>query len=86
MASNIRVELKPLHPNATREQAERNFRGMFAAFKRRVNDLGILTEYNQKQVYESRSQKLRRKRKESELQRRKEAGLQTRLRESFGQG
>jgi len=86
MGTNIRIEARPLHPNASPEQKDRAFRAMMAAFKKSVNDAGILTEYNQRSTYESKGQKKRRKLKEAQLQRRKEAGLQTRLREHFGQG
>jgi ribosomal protein S21 len=85
-ATQCRVELKNLPPNASQDMKERAFRGMFSAFKRRVNDLGILTEYNLKSTYESRGQKTRRKRKEADMRRLKEDSLRDRLRENFGQG
>lgn len=86
MSGNVRVDLKPLHPNASSDQRERAFRGMSAAFKRKCNENGILTEINKRAYYESRSQKARRKRKEAESQRRRDAALQIRLRDNFCQG
>jgi ribosomal protein S21 len=85
-ASHVRVELKSIPANASPDQKDRAFRGMFSAFKRRVNELGILTEYNMRSSYESRGQKTRRKRKEADLRRQKEESLRDRLRDHFGQG
>lgn len=83
--TRVRVEAKPLHPNASFAEKERNFKIMFSIFKKAVNDSGILTRYKEKQTYESPGQKRRRKNKEAALQRRKEdAKLHTRLRERFG--
>lgn len=84
--THIRVEAKPLPSNTTSDQRDRAFRAMFARFKRQVNDMGILTEFNLKTTYESRGQKIRRKRKEAEMRRLRESSLQSRLREHFGQG
>ena len=55
-----------------------------AVFKRTVNGLGILTEYKENQVYETKSQKKRRKLKEAIIQKKRDAGLKARLRENFG--
>jgi ribosomal protein S21 len=58
---------------------------MFATFKRQVNESGILTRYKECQVFESKSQKRRRKDREADLLRRREQEkLKTRLREHFG--
>lgn len=84
--ANIRIEAKPLPANANHETRERAFRGMFATFKRQVNDSGILTEYNLRSTYESEGQRRRRKAKESQMRKMKEGGLKDRLREHFGQG
>ena len=81
--ARVRVEARPLHPNASKEDKERNFKIMFAIFKRAVDNSGILTRFKEKQFYESKGQKRRRKIKESALQRRKE--VQTKIRERFGQ-
>jgi len=82
--ARIRVESKQLHPRASDDQKDAAFRGMMAAFKRQVNEMGLISEYRARQAYESKGEKRRRKRKEAATQRRKEAGLQTRLREYFG--
>jgi ribosomal protein S21 len=84
--AHVRVESRPLPSNAGYDQQDRNFKGMLAAFKKKVNEDGILTIYNLRSTYESKSQKKRRKLKESELRRRKELSLQSRLRDNFGQG
>ena len=73
MASNVRVELKYVSQNASQEAKDRAFRNMMIAFKNQVNKLGILTEHKMKSTYESRSQKIRRKKKEAELRRLKES-------------
>lgn len=75
----VRVEQKDISPYASREEKERNFKYMLAAFKRLVNEAKILSIYKEKQFYESPSQKRKRKRKESELEARKE-----KIREHFG--
>ena len=45
---------------------------MLSHFKRQVNDLGILSEYKERQYYESPGEKRKRKRKESQIERQKE--------------
>ncbi|NBT57194.1 30S ribosomal protein S21 [bacterium] len=45
---------------------------MLSVFKRQVNELGILSEYKERQYYESPSAKKKRKRKEAEVERQKE--------------
>ena len=77
--ANVRVELRDCPPNASREERERAFRSMFAVFKRRCNELGILAECKQREYYESPGEKKRRKRKENEAERQKE-----KLRDHFG--
>ena len=85
----VKVFARPLPPNASQDQKDRAFKALFASFKRLVNETGVLTEYNRRLSYESQGQKLRRKRHESALRRQREEresreGLQTRLRERFG--
>lgn len=69
----VRVELKDLPPNASLYERERAFRTMLSTFKRQVNESGILSEYKERQYYESPGEKRKRKRKESEIERRKES-------------
>ena len=89
----VKVELRPLSRGASKADEDKAFKGMYAAFKRLVNETGILTEFNRKQYFETKSQKIRRKRKEAELARRREESnsdtksmeeVQTNWREHFG--
>lgn len=83
--ARIRVVARHLSPNASMDEKDRNFRMMFAAFKRQVNESGILTIYKEKQFYESKGEKRRRKRKECDLERRKDTeNLKNNLRDRFG--
>jgi ribosomal protein S21 len=45
---------------------------MLSVFKRQVNESGILSEYKQRQYYESPGEKRKRKKKESEIELQKE--------------
>lgn len=69
----VKVELKDLPPNASQYDRERAFRTMLSSFKRQVNELGILSEYKERQYYETPGEKRKRKRKESEIERQKES-------------
>lgn len=72
--TRIKVVARNLHPNASYEEKERNFRMLHSTFKKAVNDSGILIKFKEKQFFESKSEKRRRKAKESAL---------LKLRESF---
>jgi len=85
-AVRVRVELKKLPANASYDQQDRAFKSLFAIFKKRVNDSGVLTDHRAKQYYESPGEKKRRKRKESTIQKSKDESLKTKLREHFGRG
>ncbi len=74
----VRVEMRDLHPNCSREEREVAFRRMFATFKKAVTDAGILHDYKEHEHYESDSRKRRKKKREAELQR-----LKLKLRENF---
>lgn len=50
-------------------QKEEAFQGMLKAFRTKMADCGIMTEYKRKQTYESPGEKRRRKLKESKSQR-----------------
>lgn len=83
--TRIRVVSKNLPPHASFEERERAFKILFATYKRAVNESGILTRYKECQVFESKSEKRRRKQREADLLRRREQDkLKTRLREHFG--
>ena len=68
----VRVELKDLPSNASYYDKERAFKTMLSIFKRPVNELGILSEWKERQYYESPSVKKKRKRKEAQIERHKE--------------
>lgn len=68
----VKVELWDISPNASLYEREKAFRTMMAIFKRQVNDAGILSEYKERQYYESPGEKRKRKRKEAAQERRKE--------------
>jgi ribosomal protein S21 len=85
MATRIRIELRDPGPNASFDAQDRAFRAMLAKFKKAVNDDGLLTLYKQKQSFESRGQRLRRKRKESLARLAKEEReLKYKIKEFFG--
>lgn len=46
---------------------------MMSNFKRQVNEAGILSEYKERQYYETPGQKRKRKRREAEAERRKDS-------------
>jgi ribosomal protein S21 len=68
----IRVEIKDLPPNCSYEERDRAFKNLLSNFKRQVNDAGILSEWKQRQFYESPSEKRKRKKKESAIEVQKE--------------
>jgi ribosomal protein S21 len=68
----VKVEIKDLPPNASCYEREKAFKTMLSIFKRQVNELGIISEYKERQFYESPSVKRKRKRKEAEIERQKE--------------
>lgn len=68
----VRVELRDLPPNPSYDERDRAFKNLLSAFKRQVNDSGILSEYKQRQYYESPSEKRKRKSKEAQLELQKE--------------
>lgn len=68
----VRVELRDLPPNPSYEERDRAFKNLLSAFKRQVNESGILTEYKQRQYYESPGEKRKRKMKEAEAELQKE--------------
>lgn len=70
--ANVRVEARDLPPNASQYEREKAFRTMLSAFKRQVNELGILSEYKERQYYQSPSEKRKKKRKEADQERQKE--------------
>ena len=78
----IRVELrdKPVrhnshshsHSYSSDREGDAQFRVLHSAFKRAVNEEGIIQLWKQKQYHETKGEKRRRKRKEGKLNRIKE--------------
>ena len=66
-----------------KEEKERAFRGMLGAFKKQCNEAGVLAQWKQKQFYESKGEKRRRKAKEMAANFKKEE-LKQKLRQHFG--
>ena len=76
--ARVHVDAKNYNPHATGDERERNFRGLFTAFKKACSDNGILRDYRRRETYEKPGVKKRRKRRESEI-----ALLKARFRENF---
>lgn len=68
----VKVELREMSHNASLYEREKAFRTMMAIFKRQVNEAGILSEYKERQYYESPGEKRKRKREVAARERRKE--------------
>jgi small subunit ribosomal protein S21 len=64
--ANVRVEAKDLHYNPSRDEIDRNFRNLMAAFRQQCNKAGILKEIKKREYYETPSQIDRKKRREKE--------------------
>jgi len=80
--ARVRVENRVTDPNASfgeRKKAAEDMRGLF---RKRVKELGIIAAYKRSLVYESKSQKRRRKQKEAEVRRKSE--MRDKLRDHFG--
>ena len=68
MAVNVRVEFKTYHGN-NRFDRERAALSLIRQFKRAVNEAGVLHTLKEKEFYEKRGEKRRRKERYAELQR-----------------
>lgn len=75
---NVRVEAKDLHYNASRDEIDRNFRNLMAAFRQQCNKAGILKEIKKREFYETPSQVARKKRREKDAML-----LKLKMKESF---
>ncbi len=64
--ANVRVEARDLPYNASREERERNFKGLMSAFRQACNKAGIMKQIKKKEYYESPSILARRKKREKE--------------------
>jgi len=61
-----KVENRLTNPHASWDEKEKAFKTMLAIFKKRVSEAGIISEFKQRQSYESKGEKARRKKKESD--------------------
>jgi ribosomal protein S21 len=65
--ANVKVEAKDLPYNASRDEIDRNFRNLMAAFRQQCNKAGILKEIKKREFYETPSRIARKKRREKEV-------------------
>ena len=77
----VRVENRNTDPNASFGERQKAFNDMRMVFRKKVAELGISAAYKRAQVFESKSQKRRRKDKEAEIRRKKE--MKEKLRDHF---
>lgn len=78
-ATRCKVTLDDLGRRGKSRDNHKTFKSLLGLFRKRVNESGVLTIYKEKQYYESKGEKRRRKRREMEHNARKE-----RLRSHFG--
>ena len=64
--ANVRVEARDISFNASREERERNFKGLMSTFRQACNKAGIMKQIKKKEYYESPSILARRKKREKE--------------------
>jgi len=76
--ANVRVEAKDLPYNASRDEVDRNFRNLMAAFRQQCNKAGILKEIKKREYYETPSRVRRKKEREKEVML-----LKLKMKESF---
>ncbi len=62
MATNLRLEAKPLRPQATQQDRDENFKGLLHAFMRQSGP--ILREVRNRQYFETERERILRKRRE----------------------
>lgn len=68
MATNVRVELSE---KKYRDNPNNAFKIMHTTFKQQVNQFGVLSLVKEKQYFESKSEKKRRKKRDFECEQRK---------------
>lgn len=82
---NVKVELRQI--GQTLDERNSALRGMMAAFRRKVNEAGIMAALKERQYYESKGEKRRRKAKERVQEARKEQFLaKSKFKENFNDG
>jgi len=67
MCVNVRVELRPNRWGGSSYDKERALKMLLQEFKRRVDDLGIMHTLKDREFYESKSSKKRKKRRVATL-------------------
>jgi small subunit ribosomal protein S21 len=65
--ANVRVEAKDISYHASRDEVDRNFRNLMAAFRQQCNKAGILKEIKKREFYETPSVVKRKKAREKEV-------------------
>jgi ribosomal protein S21 len=63
---NVRVEARDVHPNASKDERDRNFRNLMSSFRQACNKAGIMKEIKRLEFYETPSQLRRKKEREKE--------------------
>lgn len=63
---NVRVEARDLHPNASFDERDRNFRNLMSNFRQACNKAGIMKEIKRLEYYETDSQLRRKKNREKQ--------------------
>jgi small subunit ribosomal protein S21 len=64
--ANVRVEAKDTSYNPSRDEIDRNFKNLMAAFRQQCNKAGILKEIKKREFYETPSRIRRKKAREKE--------------------
>jgi ribosomal protein S21 len=63
---NVRVEARDLHPNASQDERDRNFKNLMSSFRQACNKAGIMKEIKRLEFYETKSQLKRKKLREKQ--------------------
>ena len=67
MAVNVRVEMRKMSPNPSREERDRSFQGLMKAFKKACDTSGILKLHKKYESFERNTDIRRRKLKNKQL-------------------
>jgi ribosomal protein S21 len=63
---NVRVEARDMHPNASQDERDRNFKNLMSSFRQACNKAGIMKEIKRLEFYETKSQLKRKKLREKQ--------------------
>jgi len=72
MASNVKVKLDDVPPNASPKVRDYAFKKMLTKFRKAMMDQGVISTWKKYQTHETKGEKRRRKIKESRQQHKKE--------------